>query len=132
MALPSSFLRTILSAIAIFMSALGPAPAADPPSKYVRQTAGLNTVIVFVHGVLGDGQSTWTNGNSYWPSLLTVDPAFDGADIFVYSYPTSMWATLSIDELAENMRLQLNANGVSNYRRIVFLAHSLGGLVTRA
>jgi len=36
--------------------------------------------------------------------MLTTDHTFDGADIFVYSYPTGFWATLSIDELAENMR----------------------------
>ena len=79
-----------------------------------------------------DSTGAWTNGAVYWPQLLTTDPAFDGSDIFVYSYPTSLWATLSIDEIAENMRLQLNANGVSSYHHIVFLAHSMGGLVTRA
>ena len=64
--------------------------------------------------------------------MLTTDQTFDGADIFVYSYPTGFWATLSIDELAENMRSVLIADGVSNYQKIVFLSHSMGGLVTRA
>jgi triacylglycerol esterase/lipase EstA (alpha/beta hydrolase family) len=64
--------------------------------------------------------------------MLTTDPTFNGTDIFVYSYPTAMWATMSIDELAENMRLQLNANGIPDHQRLVFLAHSMGGLVTRA
>jgi triacylglycerol esterase/lipase EstA (alpha/beta hydrolase family) len=105
---------------------------AEPPSHFVRQSPDATTLIVFVHGVLGDGQSTWTKGTAYWPSLLSSDPAFNGADIFVYSYSTTLWATLSPDELAENMRLQLNANGVARYQHPVFLAHSLGGLVTRA
>jgi hypothetical protein len=43
-----------------------------------------------------------------------------------------MWATLSIDELGDNLRLQLNGNGVDAYQRIIFVAHSMGGLVTRA
>jgi hypothetical protein len=63
---------------------------------------------------------------------LTTDSTFDGADIFVYSYPTSFWATLTIDELAENMRATLVSNGVPNYRNIIFLSHSMGGLITRA
>src|SRR5262245_19655903 len=105
---------------------------ADTPSRYVRQTAGLDTVIVFVHGVLGDGQSTWSTGNKYWPDMLASDQAFSGANIFVYSYPTALWGTMSPNELAENMRLQLEAKGVSDHRRIVFLAHSMGGLITRA
>jgi hypothetical protein len=82
---------------------------------------------------MGDGMSTWTSeSDSYWPTMLTTDHTFDGADIFVYSYPTGFWATLSIDELAENMRSVLVADGVSNYWKIVFLSHSMGGLVTRA
>lgn len=105
---------------------------ADVPSSFVRQSPNATTVIVFVHGIFGNGQDTWTNGNAYWPSLLKSDSAFDGVDIFVYSYPTTLWATLSIDELAENMRLQFNANGVEKYKHIAFLAHSMGGLVTRA
>jgi triacylglycerol esterase/lipase EstA (alpha/beta hydrolase family) len=105
---------------------------ADVPSSFVRQSPNSTTVIVFVHGIFGNGQDTWTNGSAYWPSLLKSDSTFDGADIFVDSYPTTSWATLSIDELAENMRLQFNANGVAKYQRIVLLAHSMGGLVTRA
>jgi hypothetical protein len=107
---------------------------ADPTSQYIRKSSGADTVIVFVHGIMGDGVSTWTSEseNTYCPTLPTTDPTFDGVDIFVYSYPTGFWATLSIDELAENMRLVLAADGVLNYQRLVFLSHSMGGLVTRA
>src|SRR5262249_27296467 len=45
---------------------------------------------------------------------------------------TSLWATLSIDELAENMRLQFAAHDVSSHSQIAFLSHSMGGLITRA
>jgi len=108
--------------------------AEDITSRYVRQSAGADTVIVFVHGIMGDVVSTWTstNSNAYWPTLLAKDPAFDGADIYVHSYSTGFWATLSIDELAENMRADFVANGVSDYKKIIFISHSMGGLVTRA
>jgi len=106
---------------------------AQTRSHYVRQYDAADTVIVFVHGVLGDSVGTWTNDNkAYWPDLLTKDHVFDGTDIYVYQYPTSASATLSIDELSENMRLLLDTSGVSNHRHIVFLVHSMGGLVTRA
>jgi pimeloyl-ACP methyl ester carboxylesterase len=113
---------------------LGPFdPLSAAESQYVRRVAGSEIVIVFVHGVMGDGESTWTNGTAYWPAMLASDDTFDGADIFTLSYPTSRWATLSVDELAEYMRLQLNSYGVvSDHKRIVFLAHSMGGVVTRA
>lgn len=103
------------------------------PSKYVRQAANADTVIVFVHGVIGDAVSTWTAKNgTYWPALLAKDPTFDGADIYVYSYATGYWGSLSIDELAENMRADFVANGIAGYKKIIFLSHSMGGLITRA
>lgn len=101
-----------------------------PSSRFVRNN-GSKTVIVFVHGILGDSVTTWTNGPSYWPDLLAKDQDFDDADIFVYQYPTSISGTFSIDELAENMRLQLAANKIDERESIVFLSHSMGGLVTR-
>jgi pimeloyl-ACP methyl ester carboxylesterase len=38
----------------------------------------------------------------------------------------------SIDELAEHMRLLLNAGDIASYQNLVFVAHSMGGLVTQA
>jgi pimeloyl-ACP methyl ester carboxylesterase len=81
---------------------------------------------------MGDGLSTWTNQNAYWPTLLTEDRTFDGSDIFVYSYPTGFVATFSIDELAEDMRRVFSASGVTAHQTIIFLSHSMGGLITRA
>jgi len=116
----------------MFVAHPNAALADDVTSKYVRRS-GADTIIVFVHGVMGDGVSTWTNENgSYWPALLIKDHTFDGADIYVLSYPTGFWATLSIDELAENMRVDFKANGVAAYDKIIFISHSMGGLVTRA
>jgi pimeloyl-ACP methyl ester carboxylesterase len=106
---------------------------ADSSSHYVRQASNSNIAVIFVHGVLSEGLSAWTSRTGgYWPSMLMSDPAFDQADIFVYSYPTALWAKMSIDELAENMRLVLAGKGVAQHQKIIFLAHSMGGLVTRA
>jgi pimeloyl-ACP methyl ester carboxylesterase len=124
------------SSAAVFMMlawlAFGPSFAADVPSRYIRSTPGRDTVIIFVHGVVGDSYHTWANQHSYWPEMMGADTTFDGSDIYVYSYPTSLWATMSIDELAENMRLQLYADGVTKHKKLIYLAHSMGGLVTRA
>jgi pimeloyl-ACP methyl ester carboxylesterase len=105
--------------------------AADP--RYIRKSGSNSQVVVFVHGVLGDSTSTWTNGSSYWPDMLTKDKTFDGSDIYVYEYPSTLIRdTFSIDEVAENMRLRFEADGISAYKEIVFLTHSMGGLATRA
>jgi pimeloyl-ACP methyl ester carboxylesterase len=107
--------------------------AAEVASRFIRKTANADAVIIFVHGFASDGISAWTSSTgSYWPELLSKDPTFDGADIFVYSYPTGPTATLSIDELAEDMRRTLTAKGVTTHKKIIFLSHSMGGLITRA
>jgi hypothetical protein len=56
---------------------------AAPTPQYIRQAAGSRGVIVFVHGLFGDGKTSWTNDRShaYWPDLLTKDTTFNGFDV---------------------------------------------------
>ncbi len=118
--------------IAVLLAAATPAQA---ESRYVRHDASNRQVIVFVHGVLGNSTETWTNPDSgaYFPALLTQDHDFDGTDIFVVDYPSPRVGTsLSIDELAESLRLTLESNRVFDHSEVVIVAHSMGGLVTRA
>lgn len=106
--------------------------ADEPTSRFVRRSATSNTVIVFVHGLREDSITAWTNKyNVYWPELLSHDHSFDGSDIFVFSYPADLSTKLSIDDVVENMRAVLNVNGIPNYSRVIFLSHSMGGIVTR-
>ncbi len=110
-------------------------PVAAAESRYVRQVAGNRQVIVFVHGVTGNSDATWTNADTgaNFPTLLAQDPAFAGSDVFVVEYPSpSTRRTLGIDEVAESMRLVLDAHRVLDHAEVVFVAHSMGGLVTRA
>ena len=54
-------------------------------------------------------------------------------DIYVYEYPSPKSRnTLSIKELAETMNLVLTEDGILNYQDVLFLSHSMGGLVTRS
>ena len=39
---------------------------------------------MFVHGVLGNSKSTWSSSKSFWPELITRDPAFDGQDVYMF------------------------------------------------
>jgi hypothetical protein len=107
---------------------------AEENSRYIRKLDHASPVIIFVHGVLGDGTSTWTNDNKqYWPKMLIEDPAFDTTSIYVHEYESQLLRRgLNINELASNMRLKLSNDGVLNHREMIFLTHSMGGLVTRS
>jgi pimeloyl-ACP methyl ester carboxylesterase/predicted negative regulator of RcsB-dependent stress response len=109
--------------------------SAEPQSRYIRGPSGNRTVIIFVHGVLGDATTTWTNDRTraYWPDLLAHDHSFDGCDVYVYEYPSPKLSnSYSPNEIAENMRLLFNSDDISRHESIIFLTHSLGGVVTRA
>jgi pimeloyl-ACP methyl ester carboxylesterase len=103
-------------------------------SHYVRQ-AGKDSVVVFVHGVLGDSRSAWTNENTkaYWPDLMKGDPYFNDFDIFVVGYPSSFFhSSYTVDELVDVMRRDIDGDGVfTKHKHVYFLCHSMGGLVVR-
>jgi pimeloyl-ACP methyl ester carboxylesterase len=62
---------------------------------------------------------------------MADDPTFAGEDIFVYEYPSPKVASsYNVNELAEDMRLTL-AGPLNAHKRVIFLAHSMGGLVVR-
>ena len=102
---------------------------------YVRGPAQQRSrVVVFVNGIFGDAISTWRSPEgAYWPSLLLNDSDFKDVDIFVHSFQSPALASAQqIDELAGRFRDHLLVRKILDYEEIVFIAHSMGGLVTRA
>jgi pimeloyl-ACP methyl ester carboxylesterase len=125
-----------LSALAVLsLAGCPPKPKPVVPQKagYVRR-ANTDTVIVFVHGVFGGAVSTWTNESTsaYWPDLVKNDPAFGDADIYTLGYDTNFFSPgYSLDDLIENARLHFAADEIFKHKHVVFVCHSMGGLVVR-
>jgi pimeloyl-ACP methyl ester carboxylesterase len=128
------FLRVVFFSFCLFGLFAQGARASEP--GYVRKIPGSSAVIVFVHGIFGDARETWTNSGpskSFFPDLVADDPQFKNVDIYAYEYPTSFLnGPFSIDEIAENMRLFFDNDGVSSHQNLIFISHSMGGLATRA
>ena len=104
------------------------------PSEVVVRHPAASTVLVFVHGLGGDGMSTWTAPNgTYWPTLIRDDPRLSRFDVYVYQYATRMLGEcMPITDVANDLRLRLDDDGIfQRYRNVVFVAHSMGGLVVR-
>lgn len=134
MTFPCRLLRTTLAwlllatAAAMSQTAFLDLPEGTPPAQ------PRPILVVFVHGVTG-GTETWEgpSGRS-WPRIVAEDPVFENADILVYEYPSpALWSSYSVGGLADRLAIDLrnHAIGVSNYSQVVFVAHSLGGVVVR-
>jgi pimeloyl-ACP methyl ester carboxylesterase len=90
--------------------------------------------VVFVHGIFGTRQDTWQNGGSSFPGLLATDPVLSAkVDVFLFEYFTpNFGSAASIVGLADDLRGSLDDYRVfEDHQRVVFVVHSMGGLVLR-
>src|SRR5262245_2889860 len=100
--------------------------------EWVREQKNGSSV-VFVHGILSSGETCWRHKNgSYWPELLKNESGLDESGIYVFTYQTGVFSgnyrlSDAVDALKEHMRL----DGLFDNRRIIFVCHSMGGIVVR-
>lgn len=114
-----------------------PAPCAVPtePGYFPARNAANNSVIVFVHGVMGDAVGTWKFGrwfsdDVFWPCLLQKQPIFNGANIYLYGFRSTMLSqSPTITEAADRLFSDLESDDVFRHSHITFVAHSMGGLI---
>jgi hypothetical protein len=96
--------------------------------------------ICFVHGLTGDRESTWTaEGQSApWPQTL-LPPKLNTARILTYGYDAyvlriSVASANRLSDHARNLLAKLTTNRELHHasaRPLIFVAHSLGGLVCK-
>jgi pimeloyl-ACP methyl ester carboxylesterase len=87
-------------------------------------------VIVFVHGLHGDRTSWRAANGAYWPDLVRTDPHFAYSDVVVAEYPSpASNGKMSSVALADILWNDLRKDHVWDHREVVFVAHSLGGIL---
>src|SRR6185436_6249034 len=100
-----------------------------------------STAVVFVHGVLSGARECWYDPKSgtFWPRLVYQEhnAAFAGSSVFLGGYFTEVDAGEygmrdCARELLEGLSRSVGGNpAVLDHERLVFVCHSLGGIVTR-
>jgi pimeloyl-ACP methyl ester carboxylesterase len=85
-------------------------------------------LVMFIHGWRGDPQETWL----MFPHLVGEDVnAFD-LDVLSIGYPTYIvQRNLTMDQFGSWVADRLIAKDMGHYRKIVIIAHSIGGLIAR-
>jgi pimeloyl-ACP methyl ester carboxylesterase len=103
-------------------------------SGFLKPAKHTDGVIVFIHGLFGDAESTWKNKTTgaFWPNLVSEDPAFAGDDIFLVGYGSPYVKTSSnIEEIAQRVLQQITDSRVLEYKKIYLITHSMGGLIAK-
>ncbi|KAI8955665.1 hypothetical protein F4801DRAFT_528534 [Xylaria longipes] len=111
------------------------------PDRRIKSNPSLD--VVFVHGLGGDSYSTWSGSKGLWiRDLLPKSPFYEDARIFTFGYdaraflrPFSKSTRGRTFTFAEALLSDLRDKRISpaaKKRPIVFLGHSLGGIVIKA
>ena len=89
--------------------------------------------VVFVHGLLSDGETCWRHQNgTYWPELLSRHEAMGDVGIYEFTYHTDFFSgSYNLGNIVDALKECLRLDGVNRARKIVFVAHSMGGIVAR-
>lgn len=115
--------------------------ACDQPAAMNREDPGWvdradpqhKIALVFVHGIFGSTRGTWTGGNgeSFFRLLKRDARLAPQVDTYAFGFSSNMLSggSLDIREAANKLQSYLSPAGVLDYQAIVFVGHSMGGLV---
>lgn len=101
--------------------------------------------IIFVHGLGGTARKTWSwerNVDYFWPTWLTEEDGLSSYRVFTYGYNSNFkgaGTNLNIIDFAKDLLFQMLvfSDGLGEGRvpvghhPIIFVAHSMGGLVVK-
>lgn len=109
-----------------------PADLVATDSRWLYQTQGNDTALVFIHGIFGDTVGTWTNdkGKTFF-EYAKDSPVGSKVDMFAFGFESNYVksGSANIVEAANSLSAKLQALRVMSYRNVVLVGHSMGGLV---
>jgi triacylglycerol esterase/lipase EstA (alpha/beta hydrolase family) len=90
--------------------------------------------VVFIHGITGS-QETWgdPNGTLYWPKMLAAESSLSNdLDIYQLDYDSNMFEGPAAIPIEEGIEAHLDRLLLEKqYSKVIFIAHSLGGIFAR-
>jgi hypothetical protein len=100
--------------------------------KWIRRPQAEASAI-FVHGVLSNGESCWRHDNgNYWPELLKNEPEVGSLGLYVFTYETGIFSgSYRLGDIVDALKEHLRLDGVLECNQLIFVCHSMGGIVVR-
>src|SRR6478736_3346975 len=104
--------------------------------KVADWTEGARLNVIFVHGLGGNAYDTWRRsieGSTFWPEWLARDIPGLAAWTLAYEAPPTNWfgMAMPIQDRAKNVLECLLGCRELRGAPLVFVCHSLGGLVVK-
>jgi hypothetical protein len=90
--------------------------------------------VVAIHGLNGDAYTTWQHENGLFWLRDLLPSTLPGSRVFTYGYPSELFWSNSMATLRDYSRNLLNsltAVSEGKQRPIIFVCHSLGGIVCK-
>lgn len=105
----------------------------DP--QWVKQhTPHADVALVFIHGIFGNTLDTWTapGGPSFFKLILEDPTVGRYVDVYAFGFTSKMFGggSFDIQEAADKLEVYIDHDlRQQGYKQIVFVGHSMGGLV---
>lgn len=89
--------------------------------------------LVFIHGILSDAIKCWTHkSGTHWPTLAATDPSLADVSVYNFSFETGIaTGDYGIGDAADALKELAGLDGIIEFPTIIFVCHSLGGIVAR-
>lgn len=89
--------------------------------------------VVFVHGIISSGEECWRNANgTYWPQLLSDDSMLEHVGVYIYTYETGVFSgSYSVGDVVDDLNERMELDGLFDSQVLIFVCHSMGGIVVR-
>ncbi|OEZ86413.1 alpha/beta hydrolase family protein [Janthinobacterium sp. HH104] len=125
---------TLIAACLVLAACHRSAPVnGEDPGWVERSDTRHKIAVVFVHGIFGSTRGTWTDahGESFFRLLKNDATLGPQVDTYAFGFSSNIMTggSLDIREAANKLQSYLQPSGVLDYPAIVFVGHSMGGLV---